>query len=360
MRRASFWLGLQHQGLEAGSSLRRRKAQTKGPPWVTAALSLRRAIMGVKRPRCVLSHGSNDTLRRPLWLRPLAVIGAVSAHGAALAGLIVKAPVEMVGQPPPVDLVRDVEPASARAGADWSPASTLAAAVPAPDPPPPVEIRLPSLATAIPPPDPPPPIEIRLPTLAAALREPDSPPPLEFQLPKLEDAVPPPEVEVPATVLIPVLPPTQPAPKREPERVNPQPPPPQRQPPPRRTSPAERSAATAPAQAAPSSGANPASPESGKQAKSSASDVDLAAARYATQVHRLLQARANALGLEHVTGTVGLTFTIDDSGRIISHAITLASGDQHIDRAMKRLMTTTVFPPPPGGRFSGTVTIRIR
>jgi protein TonB len=73
----------------------------------------------------------------------------------------------------------------------------------------------------------------------------------------------------------------------------------------------------------------------------------------------MLQARANALGFEDVNATVGLSFTIDASGRVTSSAITRASGDFKVDAALRRMITSASFPPPPGGRFTGAVTVRI-
>jgi protein TonB len=81
---------------------------------------------------------------------------------------------------------------------------------------------------------------------------------------------------------------------------------------------------------------------------------------YAAQVRAILQARADALGLEDVAGIVGLTFMVGPSGRLVSHAISRPSGNFEIDRAIRGMMATVSFPPPPGGHFDGNVTVRVR
>lgn len=83
-------------------------------------------------------------------------------------------------------------------------------------------------------------------------------------------------------------------------------------------------------------------------------------AGYAARVRSVLQARATALGFEDVNATVGLSFTIDGSGHVASSSVSKPSGDFKVDAALRRMLASASFPPPPGGKFSGSVTVRIR
>jgi protein TonB len=77
-------------------------------------------------------------------------------------------------------------------------------------------------------------------------------------------------------------------------------------------------------------------------------------------VRAILQARVDGLGLEEVTGMVAVTFTVGPSGRLVSHSLARASGNFAIDRAIRAVLASISFPPPPGGSFAGNVSIRIR
>jgi periplasmic protein TonB len=81
---------------------------------------------------------------------------------------------------------------------------------------------------------------------------------------------------------------------------------------------------------------------------------------YAAQVRAILQSRANGLGLEDVEGTVGISFQVGPSGRLTSHGISRPSGNFAIDRAIRSMLASVAFPPPPGGSFSGNVVVRVR
>lgn len=83
-------------------------------------------------------------------------------------------------------------------------------------------------------------------------------------------------------------------------------------------------------------------------------------AAYAARVRATLQARANALGFEDVNASVGLSFTIGPSGGVSGASVSRPSGDFKVDGALRRMLASSSFPPPPGGRFSGSVTVRIR
>jgi protein TonB len=126
---------------------------------------------------------------------------------------------------------------------------------------------------------------------------------------------------------------------------------------------AEQRRQTASAAAAPGAGSTAAapargSPQGGGGARQSVGNVSSGA--YAAQVRAILQARANALGLEDVEGVVGISFSVGPSGRLMSHGISRPSGNFTIDRAIRSMLASVAFPPPPGGSFSGNVTVRVR
>ncbi|ALK09616.1 TonB family protein [Blastochloris viridis] len=80
---------------------------------------------------------------------------------------------------------------------------------------------------------------------------------------------------------------------------------------------------------------------------------------YATRVRAILQARVDSLGLE-VSGVVAVAFTVGPGGKLVSHRLVRASGNFAIDRAIRAVLASISFPPPPGGSFAGNVSIRIR
>lgn len=86
---------------------------------------------------------------------------------------------------------------------------------------------------------------------------------------------------------------------------------------------------------------------------------NVSAAAYASQVHRILQSRTTALGL-NARGNVSVSFAIDASGRMAASGIIRSSGDDSVDHAIRTMLARSSFPAPPSGRFSGSVTIRIQ
>lgn len=70
--------------------------------------------------------------------------------------------------------------------------------------------------------------------------------------------------------------------------------------------------------------------------------------------HKFYPPGARAAG---ETGSVGVTFVIGASGRVVSHAITRSSGSSALDGAVNRMMATAHAPPPPGGSFRGSINI---
>jgi len=71
--------------------------------------------------------------------------------------------------------------------------------------------------------------------------------------------------------------------------------------------------------------------------------------------HRFYPSAARAEG---ATGGVGVAFTVGPSGRVISHSITRSSGHAALDSAARAILSAVQAPPPPGGRFSTSTTIR--
>ncbi|ACB95764.1 energy transducer TonB [Beijerinckia indica] len=61
---------------------------------------------------------------------------------------------------------------------------------------------------------------------------------------------------------------------------------------------------------------------------------------------------------EGLNGNVGVVFTIGASGRVTSHSITRSSGHPALDAAAHQMLQSVQAPPPPGGSFSGSTTIR--
>jgi protein TonB len=71
--------------------------------------------------------------------------------------------------------------------------------------------------------------------------------------------------------------------------------------------------------------------------------------------HTFYPAAAKAAG---VSGSVGVTFTIGPSGRVISQSITRSSGNSALDSAAHAIMSAIHAPPPPGGRFNTSTNLR--
>lgn len=58
------------------------------------------------------------------------------------------------------------------------------------------------------------------------------------------------------------------------------------------------------------------------------------------------------------SGSVGVVFTVGASGRVVSHSIVKSSGDAELDARVNAMMQAVQATPPPGGRFTGRITIR--
>jgi protein TonB len=70
--------------------------------------------------------------------------------------------------------------------------------------------------------------------------------------------------------------------------------------------------------------------------------------------HKVYPAAARAA---QATGSVGVTFTVGPSGRIVSHSITRSSGNALLDGAVHAMMAAVHAPPPPDGVFRSSTTV---
>lgn len=252
---------------------------------------------------------------RPLALRPSALALVIGMHGAMVWASI---PFDKaIGDPEAisVSLERETVSPQAEKAPQQAPEPIPAEVTPAQTPP-----EMPADAAAPP------------------------PPPPELPLPEIAQQAP-----IEATMALP-----------EEKPVVVVPPPPKIAPPPRRRAepkqlPKKEAKREARPAAPPSPTAAPAARAHGGQTGASGND-----AGYAARVRSVLQARANALGFEDVNATVGLSFTIDGSGRVALSSVSKPSGDFKVDAALRRMLASASFPPPPGGKFSGSVTVRIR
>lgn len=82
-------------------------------------------------------------------------------------------------------------------------------------------------------------------------------------------------------------------------------------------------------------------------------------AAYAAQVRSVLVARAQRIKNLRASGRVGLTFTIDGGGRLASLSLR-SSGSSQVDQAIRSALRGISFPPPPNGRFTGSITITVQ
>ena len=71
--------------------------------------------------------------------------------------------------------------------------------------------------------------------------------------------------------------------------------------------------------------------------------------------HQFYPAAARSQG---ATGSVGVAFTVGPSGRVVRQSITQSSGSTALDGAARAMMSAVQTPPPPGGSFSTSTTIR--
>jgi periplasmic protein TonB len=86
---------------------------------------------------------------------------------------------------------------------------------------------------------------------------------------------------------------------------------------------------------------------------SQASYAALVAAEIRRRTYYPAAARANG-----VSGDVGVAFTIGASGRVARQSIVRSSGDAALDGAARAILASLHLPPPPGGGFSASTSIR--
>jgi protein TonB len=58
------------------------------------------------------------------------------------------------------------------------------------------------------------------------------------------------------------------------------------------------------------------------------------------------------------TGSVGVSFSVGGSGRIVGHSIYGSSGSSALDGAVHQMMALAHAPPPPGGSYHASIVIR--
>src|SRR5690606_23598040 len=79
----------------------------------------------------------------------------------------------------------------------------------------------------------------------------------------------------------------------------------------------------------------------------------------AAHVRAALVTRSTRIRNRRSTGRVGLTSTINAAGRLASFSMR-SSGSAEVDLAVRTALRGIRFPPPPDGRFSGSITITVR
>ncbi|CEJ11797.1 hypothetical protein BN1110_02092 [bacterium YEK0313] len=263
-------------------------------------------------------------LFHPAWQRPALMAAILAVHGA-LAWLLAPKTRSMAGIAPPVIEMVTAEPLAVAAPEAPAPAATPEVAEPE-------AVQPPSEA---PPPEPP----------AAAEPAP--------QVAEAAPPAPPPDIVAPDAPVLPAVPDSIPPRNREVERRAEQ----RRIERDRREEQRRRRAdeERRQAEARPQRPA-PAAPQSPGQA--AASGGGASATAYASLVHRILQAKASALGL-NARGRISVSFAIDGAGRMAQSGILRSSGDDSIDHAIRAMLARASFPAPPAGRFAGSVTIRV-
>jgi protein TonB len=248
---------------------------------------------------------------RPLWLRPATLFLVVALHGAAalfiVAHVLPLVPLDgiEVTLVPQGDSLEDKPPVDEVKEAEASP--------PAPQPVAPAE-TVPELAAPLPQV-----VAPEAPPLAVA-----KPLPKPLEKPKKKPVVAPARDESPT-----------PAELREKRR--------------QQAEAAERRKAQAGQQAS-----HRGAPQG--QAQAAGMSPGAYAALLAAEVarHKVYPAAARA---SQATGSVGVTFTVGPSGRVVSHSITRSSGNGLLDGAVHAMMAAVHAPPPPGGVFRSSTTV---
>lgn len=264
---------------------------------------------------------------RPPWLRPIAVAVVLLVHAGALL-LRAEERVAPGEGPVEISLVAETEPSPA-ATPETLPSEAARAETPTPPEPEPVPEPVPE---PTPTPEP----------VTSETPPPVTPPPEPTPEPLPEPIPAPPPVPVPeAAPLPPSPPPERPTIQREARREKP---------PKRRTEPAEprRTASIdAAAQAARRAA------EGAARRAAAASYASLVAGEIRRHRHYPSAARE-----ANVTGVVVVAFTVGPRGTIVGHSILRSSGQAILDGAVHAMMGAVRLPPPPGGVFRSSVSVR--
>lgn len=265
---------------------------------------------------------------RPPWLRPIAVAVVLLVHAGALL-LRAEERVTPGEGPVEISLVAETEPSPA-ATPEMLPSEAARAETPTPPEPVPEPVPEPEptpepVASETPPPVTPPPEPVPEPTPEPAPEPIPAPPP----------------VPVPEAAPLPPPPPERPTILRKERREKP---------PKRRTEPAEprRTASIdAAAQAARRAA------EGAARRATAASYASLVAGEIRRHRHYPSAARE-----ANVTGVVVVAFTVGPHGTIVAHSIQRSSGQAILDGAVHAMMGAVRLPPPPGGVFRSSVSVR--
>ncbi|HYA75230.1 MAG TPA: TonB family protein [Roseiarcus sp.] len=288
----------------------------------------------------------------PRWLRPATILVIVALHAVALYGFACyRVP------PPPALETLDLTLVAEGDDAPETTKDVQAHQAPPPDPTPDpvVEEKRPEPE----PPEPPPPPD----RMAFDPLPPDTPPPpdkMDFDpspappdppSPVLKEAADAIDLPLPPP---PAPPPPPPPPTAKPVETPPVPPPPKPKPKPKPRPP------LANAQKAPND--QPASEAHRVGVREGqAQDVGLSRATYAAMLLAQIGARKYypEAAREHgVTGAVVVSFSVGAGGGMGAVTVIQSSGSAELDNAARQIVRSVAAPPPPGGEFSASTTIR--
>jgi periplasmic protein TonB len=285
-------------------------------------------------------------MKTPAWLRPVAFCAFGAAHVALVVALPGAVPLAgVVSRTIELEIIAAPEESSPPETAPQRPSPDAVPLSSDPDPAP-EEPRVAILALPPPPEIPahglPPPDRAIVPEPAEADPElplPNPPEPVDLKPSPIENkaAIP---IELPKQI-----------PKQK-QQIAPQPR--------KETPPLARQKRELPAPRSVDRQARPAETAAPSPLRAASSGSATASAGYSVRVRGILQARANALAIEDANGVVGIIFVIAGNGRLSSFSITRPSGNFQIDRAIRAMLGSISFPPPPGGQYSGSVTVRVR
>ncbi len=288
----------------------------------------------------------------PRWLRPATIVVIVALHALALYGFA-----SYRVAPPPALETLDLTLVAEGDDAPETTKDVQAQQAPPPDPTPDpvVEEKRPDPE----PPEPPPPPD----KMAFDPLPPDTPPPSDKM--DLDPLPPPPDPPSPvlkeaADAIVLPLPPPPPLPSPpiakpvESPPVTPPPPKPKPKPKPKPRPPlanAQKAPSDAPASEAHRVGVR----------EGLSQDASLSRATYAAMLLAQIGARKYypEAAREHgVTGAVVVSFSVGAGGGMGAVTVVESSGSAELDAAARQIVRSVAAPPPPGGEFSASTTIR--